>query len=139
VAFELARIDLPGTTVGTVPGTVPGVVRTVVLGATWGANLAAKSGAFRSRIGGPNTTATWKLSCRAFGEISAEGTWQASCRASRGLTRGQVSAVVCALTRAAICAAGRRVRLHDSRRGSCFGVTQQGCRFSGHSARKSGS
>jgi hypothetical protein len=91
---------------GTVPGTVQGAVRNASPDPVFGTNPVAKSGAFRSGIGGPNITATWQLSCRAIGEVAAEGTWQVSCRASRGLSRGQVSAVVRAAICAATCAAG---------------------------------
>ena len=109
-AQERAGSDAPGTTVGTVPGTVPGVVRIVVLCATWGLNLTAKPVAFRLAVRGSNAMVTRKLTCRWIYRISAEATWKAYCRASRGLTSGPVSAVVCAVTRAAIYAASREYR-----------------------------
>ena len=102
-AQERAGIDTSGVTLGTVPGTVPKVVRTVVLGATWGANPTAKSTASRVAVCEANSMATWKLSCRASGEVSAEGTWPASCRVSRGLICGPVRAVVRAETSSASC------------------------------------
>ena len=88
---------------GAVPGTVPGVVRTVVLGGIWGANQIAKSTASRVVVCGLSIEVSRKSTCRAIGEVFAEGTWPASCRVSRGLTCGPVSDVVCAVTSSVIC------------------------------------
>jgi len=115
----MAGNDASRVTLGTVPGTVPGVVRAVVLGATWGANLAAKSAGSRVAIGEPNSTGTWTLSRVETGRASDEGTWKVCCGASRGLTCGPVSAVVCVVIRIATCAASWKVRRSASARAGC--------------------